>query len=275
MSHFVYTLRYNCWHDNVYKIGRTTNLDSRLKSYKTANGSMPDLVLCLELDADDECKERYYHQLFKKQRLDNSREHFILTRRDLKTIVNDGFRVFIGNAPDIVDAETRLKRVFNDTLTNLDLLKRNFVSDFNNIIQNYTDEFNALTKQIDDDRAANMFLLQRYEPPDEDDIENNINTKLAEFLSNNTLYKAGNSILMDDIRQRFVSWLGKDVKSLDNGTFGQVHPDYKIVVKKICKSCNNPAGKGCCDSYNYKNRTNKTVVQNIDFVPDDIVINDF
>lgn len=90
---------------------------------------------------------------------------------------------------------------------------------------------------------------------------------LYNFLFNNTIYNSGNSILMDDLRQRFVSWLGKDVTSLDNATFSQVNPYYKIFKQRICNSCNNPAGNGCCDSYNYKYTSTSIFVQNIDFVP--------
>ena len=69
---------------------------------------------------------------------------------------------------------------------------------------------------------------------------------------------------MEDIRQRFNEWLGKNVRSLDNGTFGQVNKDYKIEVLMTCKHCNKKAMKSCCTNYRNSDRSSKKIVRNLE-----------
>jgi len=73
-----------------------------------------------------------------------------------------------------------------------------------------------------------------------------------------------NMVLMEDIKNSFVQWLGKKVLKLDNGTFGQVNQEYIVEVTKVCKHCKKEARKGCCDKYNNKDRTTKHTVKNIE-----------
>lgn len=86
---------------------------------------------------------------------------------------------------------------------------------------------------------------------------------LYKFLQENTKYKEGNMVFMEDINKSFSVWLGKKVHRLDNGTFAQVNKQYIVEIKKVCKHCKKEALKGCCDKYNHKNRTRKCTVQNI------------
>jgi hypothetical protein len=90
-------------------------------------------------------------------------------------------------------------------------------------------------------------------------------TPLYKFLMENTRYKEDNMITLEDVRNEFIGWLGKNVKSLDNGTFNQVDNRYRVETKMLCKSCMKDLGKGCCEKYNYKERTNKKVVYNMEF----------
>ena len=89
---------------------------------------------------------------------------------------------------------------------------------------------------------------------------------LYKFLLENTRYKKDNVVLLDDIRSNFNNWLGKTVRSLDNGTFFQVNKEYIIEQMKICKHCNNESRKGCCDKYKNSDRTVKKTVKNIELV---------
>lgn len=90
---------------------------------------------------------------------------------------------------------------------------------------------------------------------------------LYKFLLENTRYKQNNQLLMEEIRKRFNEWLQRNVRSLDNGTFGQVNREYIVETKKVCKHCDKEAKKGCCDKYQHKDRTVKKVVRNIEFCP--------
>lgn len=88
---------------------------------------------------------------------------------------------------------------------------------------------------------------------------------LYKFLMENTRYKEGEMLTLEEVRNEFTSWLGKNVKSLDNGTFNQVDNKYVITTKMLCKFCLKDTGKGCCDLYNNKKRTSKKVVYNMEF----------
>ena len=81
----------------------------------------------------------------------------------------------------------------------------------------------------------------------------------------NTRYKEGEMLTLEEVRNEFTSWLGKNVKSLDNGTFNQVDNRYIIKTSKLCKNCSKEAKSGCCELYNNKERTSKKVVYNMEF----------
>jgi hypothetical protein len=98
-----------------------------------------------------------------------------------------------------------------------------------------------------------------------------INTKsidcnLCKFLLENTRYKENNVILLETIRNQFNNWLGKNVRSLDNGTFFQVNKDYVIDHKITCKFCENEHKKGCCTLYNRTSRSTKRIVKNLEMI---------
>ena len=88
---------------------------------------------------------------------------------------------------------------------------------------------------------------------------------LYKFLLENTRYKEGEIILLEEVRKQFNNWLGKNVRSLDNGTFFQVNKDYIIEIIKVCKHCNKESKKGCCELYKHSDRTRKTTVKNLEF----------
>ena len=44
---------------------------------------------------------------------------------------------------------------------------------------------------------------------------------LYKFLMENTRYKEGEMLTLEEVRNEFTSWLGKNVKSLDNGIFNK------------------------------------------------------
>ena len=89
---------------------------------------------------------------------------------------------------------------------------------------------------------------------------------LYKFLTENTGYKDGATILIEEVRKNFSNWLGKGVSKLDNGTFGQVNKLYIIETKMTCKNCNNEAKKGCCEKYNNSQRTRKTIIRNLELI---------
>ena len=82
---------------------------------------------------------------------------------------------------------------------------------------------------------------------------------LFKFLTDNTRYKEGN---VEEVRERFNNWIGKKVKTLDNGTFFQVNNEYIINNMKICEKHHK---KGCCEKYNRVDRSSRKVVKNIEF----------
>ena len=88
---------------------------------------------------------------------------------------------------------------------------------------------------------------------------------LFKFLIDNTRYKDGNVLLLEEVRERFNNWLGKKVKTLDNGTFFQVNNEYIINNMKICIHCEKHHKKGCCEKYNRVDRSSRKVVKNIEF----------
>lgn len=89
---------------------------------------------------------------------------------------------------------------------------------------------------------------------------------LYKFLLENTRYKADNIVLLESARNKFNNWLGKNVKSLDNGTFFQVNKDYIIKTMKICKHCAKEGKKSCCELYKNSDRTVKKIVRNMEFI---------
>jgi hypothetical protein len=89
---------------------------------------------------------------------------------------------------------------------------------------------------------------------------------LFKYLLQNTRYKKDNVVLMEDVRICFSEWIGKNIKILDNGTFGQVNNEYILLKLKICKHCNTEAKKGCCINYNNKDRTVKKIIKNFEFI---------
>jgi hypothetical protein len=88
---------------------------------------------------------------------------------------------------------------------------------------------------------------------------------LYKFLTLHSEYKEGNIVLLEDIRSEFSEWLGSSVKTLDNGTFGQVDKRYIIDTIITCKSCKKPHKKDCCEEYNRKNRSSKKIISNFYF----------
>ncbi|NDD84750.1 hypothetical protein EBZ38_10855, partial [bacterium] len=88
---------------------------------------------------------------------------------------------------------------------------------------------------------------------------------LYKYLVENTRYKRGAVVKIEDIRTNFSEWLGKKVSKLDNGTFGQVNTEYVVEVCKICKSCNNEHSKSCCENSDRKTRVTRTIVRNLEF----------
>jgi hypothetical protein len=90
---------------------------------------------------------------------------------------------------------------------------------------------------------------------------------LFKFLSLYTIYMEGNVITMSDVREKYNEIMGVKC-NIGNyiGTFAQVNEDYIVDRPKICKHCNKSGGKGCCEKYNYKDRSTKTIVINMGFV---------
>ena len=89
---------------------------------------------------------------------------------------------------------------------------------------------------------------------------------LYKFLIENTCYKEGNVIIMEEIKNNFSSWLGKSVYKLDIGTFIQVNESYETFSLKVCKHCNKEHKKGCCEKYNRTDRTTKKMIRNIEIL---------
>ena len=88
---------------------------------------------------------------------------------------------------------------------------------------------------------------------------------LFKFLFENYEYDEDKNsyILMEDVRREFGEYKGKSVRTLDNGTFGQVDKRYTIERVKICGSCNKIANSDCCVEYNNKNRKDRKIIRHM------------
>jgi hypothetical protein len=89
---------------------------------------------------------------------------------------------------------------------------------------------------------------------------------LFKFLSENTRKKDGNVILLEIIRDNFSIWMGKNVSTLDNGTFAQVNKDYIVEILLACKYCHQAHKKNCCSNYNRTQRSSKKIVRNLELI---------
>jgi hypothetical protein len=99
---------------------------------------------------------------------------------------------------------------------------------------------------------------------------------LFKFLSIYSIYIKDNVITMQSVREKYNEIMG--IKGgIGNyiGTFSQVNVDYIVERPKICKHCLKEAKSGCCEKYNNKDRSTKTIVKNMGFVQgimnDDVV----
>lgn len=92
------------------------------------------------------------------------------------------------------------------------------------------------------------------------------NNSLYCFLSEKTRYKKDNVMLIEEVKAQYSIYMDKRIHSLTNGTFHQVNEEYIIENMMTCKSCMNPAKKGCCSEYKNSNRTNKSTVRNLEFI---------
>ena len=97
-----------------------------------------------------------------------------------------------------------------------------------------------------------------------------IEETLDGLILSRTLYVEGNVVLLEEVRESFNEWLGKSVKKLDSGTFGQVNKEYTIESIKTCKHCGKEHKKGCCENYNRTKRSTKKIVRNLEIMKDDI-----
>ena len=97
---------------------------------------------------------------------------------------------------------------------------------------------------------------------------------LYKFLMDNTRYRKDNLMLIEDVRHRFNDWIGKKVRTLDNGTFGQINKEYIIERMMTCKHCNKEHKKGCCEKYNRKDRGTRKTVRNLEFIQSENVVDE-
>ena len=112
------------------------------------------------------------------------------------------------------------------------------------------EETQAAAREEAKTKAAELFN-EKYKKP------------LYNFLMENTTYEQGAVTYITDVRNRFNATLEKDVRCLDNETFKEVNKEYTIEIKKVCKHCDKEAKKGCCDKYNTKDRTRRTIIKNM------------
>jgi hypothetical protein len=90
----VYILRYNVWIDDMWKIGRTYNIKTRLGHYKTHNGFLPETILVKYVEYCDKIEDQY-HANFNDKLVKTTREYFILDEEDIKKLLNnDGFTIY-------------------------------------------------------------------------------------------------------------------------------------------------------------------------------------
>lgn len=79
--------------------------------------------------------------------------------------------------------------------------------------------------------------------------------------------KKGETLLVSEFRKKFGFYMRFNHSNVhykwkaDYSAFK--HKGYNVVQEHICKSCENPAKKGCCDKYDKYNRSKRLVIHDI------------
>lgn len=89
-------------------------------------------------------------------------------------------------------------------------------------------------------------------------IEEDIQIK---FTIENTMYKEDGMIFMNDLRKKY---LKKGIKNIDFEIIKYIDARYIIESIKICKKCLKKHRSKCCENYNNKDRTMRTVIRNME-----------
>lgn len=259
----VYLLRYSNWDLCEWKIGKTNNINNRLKHYVTSNGNLPDVVFC---KWDSENEETIYHKKFKNARIDGKREHFRLTNDDIILLTSEGFERYIGTieSEDIVEKLEKLHLEFEQKIQEIRL---NTLQTIQKTKEEYEKRIHLLKIKsqteieiIENINNQHIKILQKKHQPTE-------NKQLFKtFLEKHTRYKKDNVITINELRNHFSNYIGKKINKVDLGTFYQVNFEYIIEKRDICKNCRNIHKKGCCENYGSKQKTSAYIVKNIELI---------
>lgn len=266
----VYLVRYDYWENGEWKIGRTKNLNHRMKAYKTTNGSQPNIIFCLPC-VEENVLENMYHKRFRAQRVVGKREHFYLTDCNISELLKEGFYKYCGeytceSVLEKIEAleskmEKEIEKIYTEAKEKLQSVKKNYeieIMNFRISLEREKEFHKELLKQ----EEAVKKLTKEAELNKEDTIKD----KLFKFLQENTIYNYGVAIEMDDIRKNFSVWIGHNVSKLDLTVFGRVEKRFEIERFHSCKECKRKHKRGCCEKYTSKGRTTKRLVRNIDWM---------
>jgi len=272
MKGFVYILRYDDWKIGVWKIGSTKDIDTRLKSYVTSNGFLPDNVLIKYCD-EFRNEEKQYHYKFKLNKCEGQREHFILQNLDIEKCFFDNFKQYIGEV-HISSVEEDLELLHYKLKEDIQLLKNEYENNFQELEKNTNEKICQL--KLNYEKSIQLILkktelettniAEKQTEKQQTEKQQSKENRLYNFLKLHSVYKKNNVITMEELRENFSNWLGKNTYKLDIGTIKQVNSDYDIIKIHHCKHCNKRHKKGCCENYTSKDRTTKNVVFNISFV---------
>jgi hypothetical protein len=91
-------------------------------------------------------------------------------------------------------------------------------------------------------------------------------TKIGDYYYS-IVYKKDSKALVSDFKRRFDNWLS-GTKHDQSFRLNTKHSEFKkngfeYSEEKVCKSCGNPALKGCCIDYNRLNRTSVKYYKNM------------
>ena len=76
-------------------------------------------------------------------------------------------------------------------------------------------------------------------------------------------YQKGQISFLSDIKDMFSDYIGKNVRTLDHGTFLEANDEWTIKKVTVCVFCLKNHVRGCCDKYSHSKKTMKPVVENL------------
>jgi hypothetical protein len=216
----------------TFKVGRSKNeVKKRVSQLQTA--VVDEIKIEYDFPTSNEnLLETIMHYILDRYRTNYNREHFTCRKEYIITVLK-----IAGNY--------------------LDTLKSSYQKiEKGEILEKIAEKLEEEVEAESPDRKEGEVSLSQPEQPKD----------FFRYLTEYATFKEGASTPLSTIRDRFSTWIGKDVKKLENGTFFQVNKEFSVEVRMICKTCLKDHKVGCCEDYDRLGRTSKQVVRNLELV---------